>query len=64
MCKTFSTLSFILELQLLYIKNKWKVLIHNTFHLNYLEIIFAIIPQQQPGRLLMKGEYQGFTSFV
>ena len=49
MCKTFSTLSFILELQLLYIKkNKWKVLIHNTFHLNYLEIIFAIIPQQQP----------------
>ena len=47
MCKTFSTLSFILELQLLYIKNKWKVLIHNTFHLNYLEIIFAIIPQQQ-----------------
>ena len=49
MCKTFSTLSFILELQLLYIK-KWKVLIHNTFHLNYLEIIFAIIPQQQPAQ--------------
>lgn len=66
MCKTFSTLSFILELQSLYIKkNKWKVLIHNTFHLNYLEIIFAIkLPQQQPAPLLMKGEYQGFTSFV
>ena len=66
MCKTFSTLSFILELQSLYIKkNKWKVLIHNTFHLNYLEIIFAIkLPQQQPALLLMKGEYQGFTSFV
>lgn len=48
MCKTFSTLSFILELQSLYIKNKWKVLIHNTFHLNYLEIIFAIkLPLQQ-----------------
>ena len=48
MCKTFSTLSFILELQLLYIKNKWKVLIHNTFHLNYLEIIFAIkLPLQR-----------------
>ena len=49
MCKTFSTLSFILELQSLYIKNKWKVLTHNTFHLNYLEIIFAIkLPLQQP----------------
>ena len=50
MCKTFSALSFILELQSLYIKkNKWKVLIHNTFHLNYLEIIFAIkLPLQQP----------------
>ena len=48
MCKTFSTLSFILELQLLHIKNKWKVLIHNTFHLNYLEIIFAIkLPLQR-----------------
>ena len=59
MCKTFSTLSFILELQLLYIKkNKWKVLIHNTFHLNYLEIIFAIIPQQQPARLLTSIDYQ------
>ena len=64
MCKTFSTLSFILELQSLYIK-KWKVLIHNTFHLNYLEIIFAIkLPLLQPAPLLMKGEYQGFTSFV
>lgn len=50
MCKTFSTLSFILELQSLYIKNKWKVLTHNTFHLNYLEIIFAIIPQQRPAQ--------------
>lgn len=52
MCKTFSTLSFILELQSLYIKNKWKVLIHNTFHLNYLEIIFAIkLPLLQPAQL-------------
>ena len=64
MCKTFSTLSFILELQLLYIKkNKWKVLIHNTFHLNYFEIIFAIIPQQQPARRLTDADYQLVYSF-
>ena len=60
MCKTFSALSFILELQSLYIKNKWKVLIHNTFHLNYLEIIFAIkLPLQQPApqqKILCKWE--------
>ncbi len=62
MCKTFSTLSFILELQSLYIKNKWKVLTHNTFHLNYLEIIFAIIPQQRPAPLPMSVEYQYITS--
>ena len=32
-------------------KNKWKVLTHNTFHLNYLEIIFAIkLPLQQPAQ--------------
>lgn len=59
MCKTFSTLSFILELQSLYIK-KWKVLIHNTFHLNYLEIIFAIkLPLRLPApqqKILCKWE--------
>ena len=63
MCKTFSALSFILELQSLYIKNKWKVLIHNTFHLNYLEIIFAIkLPLQQPAQLPMSLDYQYITS--
>lgn len=53
MCKTLSTLSFILASQPLYIKkNKWKVLTHNTFHLNYLEIIFTIkLPLQQPAQL-------------
>lgn len=60
MCKTFSALSFILELQSLYIKNKWKVLIHNTFHLNYLEIIFAIkLPLQQPAPLISPSHYEG-----
>lgn len=59
MCKTFSTLRFILELQSLYIK-KWKVLIHNTFHLNYLEIIFAIkLPLQQPAPLISPSHYEG-----
>ena len=61
MCKTFSALSFILGLQSLYIKkNKWKVLIHNTFHLNYLEIIFAIkLPLQQPAPLISPSHYEG-----
>ena len=44
-------------------KNKWKVLTHNTFHLNYLEIMFAIkLPQQQPAPLPMSVEYQYITS--
>ena len=37
-------------------------MIHNTFHLNYLEIIFAIIPQQQPERLLTGTDFQQHIS--
>ena len=64
MCKAYSTLSFIIALQSLYI-NKWKVLTHNTFHLNYLEIIFAIkLPLQQPEWRLTKTDYQRVTEFL